>query len=386
MNRLVNSNAADVSEAVISKKCDPGIHVTCVEHGETRELLATLRPTSGETVEALFQRCMDFLQKNEASLIHHTVLGPVAAYREYREQLDEMFRATDCPVTWVEGGACGEAPISGLHLHAIAGVTVETIHVDDQPVGRCYEDDDARYLYLGDIHARDLSGDRLRQAAMMYKSMEEALRNAGMDIHNVVRTWLFLKQLLTWYGDFNKVRNELFTQRGVFDAIVPASTGIEAINSGGAEIVAGAFALRAKHQDARVEAVPSPLQCPAPGYGSAFSRAAEVRTPNVRRLYVSGTASIALDGESQYSDDPEAQITRTMDVVEAILTARGLGFSDTTRATAYVKHPDVAPLFMRYCEQNGLIDMPVVTTRCDVCREELLFELELDALGPVSCE
>ena len=386
MNRLTENQTANVSGATLSREHRPGTSVTRVERSGIQELHATLYPKSGESLQSLFERCGGLLEESGAAAVRHTVLGPADACREYRSELDRFIQRTSCPVIWAEGGLCSETPISGMHLMAVSGVTVETVRIDDRPVGRCFEDADARYLMLGDVRAPDLSADRATQAAMMFQNMEAALSEAGMTFHNVVRTWLFLNQLLSWYEDFNKVRNDIFTKWGVFDALVPASTGIEAVSGSGAEITGAAFALEAKHDGVLVEAVPSPLQCPAPSYGSAFSRAAQVVTPDLQRMFISGTASIALGGESAYIGDPEAQIALTMQVVEAILKSRGMTLFDTTRATAYMKHPDVAPVFRRYCEQNGLNEMPAVITRCDVCRDELLFEIELDAIAPVQSE
>ena len=54
-------------------------------------------------------------------------------------------------------------------------------------------------------------------------------------------------------------------------------------------------------------------------YKKSFSRAVQVRGGHLRRLFISGTASIDKDGNSVYLQDTSAQINRTMEVVEAIL-------------------------------------------------------------------
>ena len=66
-------------------------------------------------------------------------------------------------------------------------------------------------------------------------------------------------------------------------------------------------------------AVPSPLQCPALDYGSSFSRAVELVAGDHRRLFVSGTASISPEGHTLHVGDVDAQVARTMEVVEAML-------------------------------------------------------------------
>ena len=127
----------------------------------------------------------------------------------------------------------------------------------------------------------------------------------------------------------------------------------------------------------------SPLQCPAPAYGSCFSRAVEIVTPGWRRIFISGTASIAPKGESVCAGDMDGQIDLTMQVVRAILVSREMDYADVTRATAYLRNPADAPIFNRWCHKLGLVNWPLVTTQAVVCRDELLFEIELDAMAPV---
>ena len=131
--------------------------------------------------------------------------------------------------------------------------------------------------------------------------MEAALRLAGMDFSHVVRTWLFLDEILAWYRELNQARDAFFTSRGVYDGLVPASTGIGARNPAGTAVVAELLAVQPKSSRVRIRSVPSPLQCPALQYHSSFSRAVEVAQPDHRRLFISGTASIGPDGRSAHA-------------------------------------------------------------------------------------
>ena len=68
-----------------------------------------------------------------------------------------------------------------------------------------------------------------------------------------------------------------------------------------------------------------------------------------------------------------------MQVVAAILESRGLDWHDTSRAIAYVRAAATAKRFQEYLVANGLTDLPVVTTQNIICRDDLLFEIEVDA-------
>ena len=70
-----------------------------------------------------------------------------------------------------------------------------------------------------------------------------------------------------------------------------------------------------------------------------------------------------------------------MDVVAAILRSRGFTFSDLARATAYFRHPADAGVFAEWLAGKRLSKLPVVSAQCDVCRNDLLFELEAEAVA-----
>jgi enamine deaminase RidA (YjgF/YER057c/UK114 family) len=161
---------------------------------------------------------------------------------------------------------------------------------------------------------------------------------------------------------------------------MPASTGIGAGNCAGVAVVAEALAIKAKEQNIHIYEVPSPLQCPASDYKSSFSRAVEVVLPDHRRLYVSGTASIEPGGRTAHVGDVEKQIALTMDVVEAILASRQMGWSDVSRAIAYFKDIQDASLLDSYCSKKRLPLLPMAVAHGDICRDDLLFEIEVDAV------
>ena len=267
---------------------------------------------------------------------------------------------------------------SGVHLHTVQGTEPETIRVDGHIVGSFFEDDYARYCLLGNIHG-DPKTSREEQTRVMYELMEIALKPAGMDFSHIVRTWLYLDNILDWYTSFNKVRNQFFTERGCFGRFVPASTGVGGINPAGAAIIAEAIAILPKDPRVKIQPVLSPLQNSALDYGSSFSRAVEVSTPDHRRIYVSGSASIDPAGNTVHLDDVAGQTDLSMRVVAAILESRGMNWSNVNRALAYVKYAKDAPVFTRYCAENK-IDIPVVVSEQDVCRDDLLFEIEVDAV------
>ena len=55
-------------------------------------------------------------------------------------------------------------------------------------------------------------------------------------------------------------------------------------------------------------------------------------------------------------------------------------WTDTVRGIGYFKHMSDAPLLDAWCASHGLAGWPVIAAKNDICRDDLLFELELDAI------
>ncbi|MBI3948710.1 MAG: hypothetical protein HY321_22560 [Armatimonadetes bacterium] len=367
-------------EAAVSRESGPGLDVVTVTRQGLEELHLTLRPLPGEDSPGIFRRFAGVLRERGAEVVSQTILGAVAASREGIAALAGACGAVEWPVTWVEGSPCGGGGIAGIQAHAMRGVPVETLRLDGRVVGRLFADPWARHCLLGGLRPDDPAAPRPDQALRLFERMEAALSLAGMRVTDLARTWLFIDRLLSWYHEFNPVRTRFFTERGVFEGVVPASTGIEGRNPDGAAISAAAIAMLPFGKEAAVVEVESPLQCSARAYGSSFSRAVAVCLPDYQRLLVSGTASIEPGGRSAHTGDVDAQIDRTLRVVGAILESRGMSFADVSRAIAYFKRAADAPALERHCRAHAIPALPVALTHGDVCREDLLFEIELDAV------
>jgi enamine deaminase RidA (YjgF/YER057c/UK114 family) len=251
--------------------------------------------------------------------------------------------------------------------------------LDGQVVGSVETNCKARYCRLKELHSSDPSLPPSTQARQTFDMMEAALASVGMNFGHVVRTWLFADRILSWYGELNEVRSAFFRERGVFEGIVPASTGVGMPNRFGAALSADVLAVDPLGSDVKILAVPSPLQCPAVQYGSAFSRAVEVDAAGSRKLYISGTASIAPEGHTAHVGDVRSQIDLTMRVVEAILNLRDMTWKEVTRGVAYFKDLSNTPVFDQYMAARQMEFVPFTPVHADICRDDLLFEVELDA-------
>jgi len=177
------------------------------------------------------------------------------------------------------------------------------------------------------------------QTQLVLERMESLLDARGLSFRDVVRTWFFLDEILSWYDVFNRVRTGFFEQRQLLGRM-PASTAVGPLIEGGPTLLAGLLAVAPKAEFASVYPVPSPAQGSAFDYGSSFSRAMEISWPRGKRLYVSGTASIDAVGRTLYPGDLSRQVGETMRVVNELLGSRGLSFGDVTQGTCYISEDD----------------------------------------------
>ncbi len=302
---------------------------------------------------------------------------------EQLQQAGVGAKGTDTPQMWLCGGR-GELP-PVFQRFVVEGGEPRLITRNGCTVGLCYADAHAEYCLLTGILPPDLTVSREAQTTAVFEGIEDALKDADMTFDNVARTWLYMENILEWYDPFNRARDAFFRSRKVYDGLVPASTGIGSANIYGAAFTACAIAVKPKNASTYVIPVDSPLQCAALEYGSSFARAVEIGTPECRTLLVSGTASIEPGGATAFVGDVPRQIQLTMDVIEGILKSRGMDWSDTTRAVMYLKKAEYLAEWNDWLRKNNLKDLPVINIEADVCRDDLLVEVELDAVKRGGC-
>jgi len=365
--------------SIVNRETTPGMHTVSLKSSDVEELFITA-DLRGEDIAQAAQKAIDIVNSRNSTVVTQVVFAPMGEENASVGAMKEALGDCDWPLTWVDSGHRKGSDLGGMHIHAVRGVDVQRLTMEGRTVGTVFQDDSARFCCLGDLWSGDSSATRAEQAEQTFDMMESAMELAGMDFSNVVRTWLYLDELLQWYDPFNRIRDDFFRKRGVFDDLVPASTGISGANPAGAAMIATATGIQPLNGSVKASALPSPLQCPALEYGSSFSRAVEITQPHCNRITVSGTASIEPGGDTVHLDDAPKQIDLTMRVVEAILEQRGMTWADMTRGIAYFKDQRYHQDYVDYCRAGGLPDMPTIITENDVCRDDLLFEIELDAI------
>jgi enamine deaminase RidA (YjgF/YER057c/UK114 family) len=341
------------------------------------EISVTQCPLPGEGIMEFFTRLADTL--DGATIVNLLGFGSAVGCGAATEAIRRIFGKVEWPVTWVEGRAGEGALIAGIQVTALGAGDAHPIRIGERVVGTVFEHGSARHCLLGNLGPMQPLASRPDQTKQTLESLNHALESAGFSLSDTVRTWFFLEDILSWYEDFNRARSQMYAAVNFKTGSLPASTGVGAQNPAGTALVLGARAMTALDAAARAIEVASPLQCPAPAYGSSFSRAMEISTATARQLLISGTASIAPGGETRFPTDVSEQVNLTMDVIAALLDSCGFSFADLTRVVAYFKDATNFRLLEHWCKRRGLSALPAVSAQCDICREDLLFELEADA-------
>ena len=330
----------------------------------------------GANVRAIEESLHDVMMASESRPVSRFIF----AGEGYYQALGQMFRSEEgCLLRLKDDSGAGGGAAS-IQATAISGVSLFPLRQEGRNIGVVYEDEYARYCRLSGVIPLDLSVSREKQLRAVLEMLDWILITNEFQFTDTVRTWFYLDHLLDWYKEFNDIRTEFFQERGVFNKLVPASTGIGASNPWNAALTCEVLAIQPKSDAVDIEAVSSPLQDSALKYASSFSRAVEIRMPSHRSLLISGTASIDVDGKTQHEGDHIKQIERTLEVVSALLKSRGMAWKDVTRGIAYFVDMADRAIFDRICQDQGIIPCPIAFAHSDVCRDDLLFEIEVDAV------
>jgi enamine deaminase RidA (YjgF/YER057c/UK114 family) len=238
--------------------------------------------------------------------------------------------------------------------------------------------------------------DTAAQATAAFARMASILRREGMDFGDVLRQWNYIEGVLEGGGEerrgyqvFNDVRSIAYGPSR-FPAGYPAATGIGQAAGG----VILAFIALSAPPDVRIAPLTNPKQVDAHRYseevlvGSPLGEKAARASPKFERgklvasgaeqvVFVSGTAAI----QGERSVDPGDVAAQTRTSIENVALLRP--GARLVQLRVYVKRPEDVPVVRGICEE-AYGSVPSLYVRADVCREELLVEIEGMMVAPAT--
>lgn len=249
----------------------------------------------------------------------------------------------------------------------------------DGPRARVVHDGDETSFHAGDLRGR--GDDAYEQTVDMFRTADALLAEAGLSFRDVVRTWIYLRDIDRDYDALNRGRRDFFQAAGVERR--PASTGVQGSPSAAAhDLSMSLYAVRSA-QPLSITRMSTPTLNEAWTYGADFSRGLRLVDGNKVALHVSGTASLDERGESVHLGDFDAQVERMLLNLTSLLAEQGAGFGDVVSAVTYLKNPADAPRLHELLQRGGFLGFPFVVVEAPLCRPELLCETEVVALLPL---
>lgn len=365
-------------------------------HGVFMVAAASGRERPAAAAAGAYAAICDTLRAGSLAIVQERVFGSFSAEAAVRTARRDVLRSRgvrdDGPCVYLQGRPTDGEGFAGVIVRAADARTVRVLSEDGVPCGRSWQSDGVICTILQNV--RGLSGgpdaddEPAAQARRAIDRARRLLRSNGADYRDTVRTWFYLSDILRWYGDFNLARNAAYREFGLLTPAgepagpLPASTGICADSPGGAACSLDLFAVSgASGNGAAVEFLRNPRQAEAYRYGSAFSRCAAVRMGRETLIELSGTAAIDETGRSLYPGDVAAQTRCTLEKIAALLEPAGASLRDICAATVFLKRGRDADAARRVLVEFGLEAFPSIWVEADVCREELLFEIDAEAVA-----
>lgn len=373
-----------------------GFRLTWSGTGELFLVVSAQTPMAAATAAAGFYgQIAATLKTHSLAIVHERIFCSLSVEAAVLAERKRAFLPHGLPVvtpiTCIEGQPVWGEGLAGIIIQAVPVERTRTLVDNDLPCGRAWQSHGAEYLLLQNITGTGtVAGapvERSLQVCQMLDRADRILRQQGGSYRDVVRTWFYLSDILDWYGDFNRARSEKYEQFGIMPGGVhdrlhlPASTGICGDTGSGAAATMDLLAIIGEPASRpTVTQLTNRGQLDAFRYGAAFSRGALIRGKAGSILQLSGTAAIDEGGKSLFPGDIHSQINCTLDKIAALMSQVGSVLGDIAAATVFVKRPEYAAVFHEIAAERGLEGLPAVCVVADICREELLFEMDAEAV------
>jgi len=248
----------------------------------------------------------------------------------------------------------------------------------------------ADYLFGSLVLDDDDASDITNLAETAYLKLVETIREYGFP--HLLRMWNYFSAInaetydLERYQQFCHGRHEGLVKMAMSESMLPAASALGTHAPGFV-----VYFLAAKETGAQIE---NPKQVSAFHYpqqyaprSPSFSRAVYKQCSNRSCFYISGTASIT-GHETRHIGDIEKQLDETLSNIEVLINearkAKNLEMdriSDITMLKIYLRTPeDEALVRNRLAERFGH-QLQYVILHADICRQNLLIEIEGVYLG-----
>lgn len=263
------------------------------------------------------------------------------------------------------------------------------------------EDEEHRELVIGDLQGKNLDSGILQQSDEVFADLGRVLEKEKYPVHSIVRQWNYIERITAFegehqhYQDFNDSRSHFYAATEWPDGY-PAATGIGTQLGG---VLVDVNAIIPKKDYFKCVPLDNALQVAAHAYSQNVLLGTEDRvfnektTPKFERakavvgedrgiVYISGTAAIR--GEQSLTNvGILVQTGTTMENINYLISEENLAKAGVSIAEpchlemlrVYLKNPEDVTAVKVYME-HLFTEVPISYLLADVCRDELLIEIE----------
>jgi len=394
---------------MIRKESNEGIGYAIVEVNDVRHVFGSAVPRGGTN---LHEQARDALQTIEAVIEEEGTLGSIVRQAVFMKDINQIdtcrqimrdFYGEELPATiYIPQPPCeGKLlAIEALGVGRGRGEVDIQRHSERMVVTR---HDGMDWVHLANVYPETDTTSVYDRACNVFELTAKGLEARGFRYDQVIRTWLYLGDITgpegetQRYKELNRARSDFYqkisfgaahTPPGCSRPIYPASTGI---GTEGKDVVMSCIAMATGRNDVTLLPLENPQQTSAfdysRQYGSRspkFARAMAIIAGDCVTIFISGTASIT-ESETRYVGDVEGQTRQTLDNIQALISEEnfrqhgvsGLGatLDDLALARVYVKRQEDYAKTKAVC-QARLGELPTIYAVADICRPDLLVEIE----------
>ena len=320
---------------------------------------------------------------------------------EYHSLLDSLKNAVheslgrQIPITLIPQYLLPQGGLS-LDIYVLDGASSARFDVRD---GVCYgviEGEQEKMLFVEGVPASNFAVSVAEQSHEVFTKLDSILSEYGYGVDDIVRQWNYIGNIVACregkqnYQEFNDARSRYYAN-GAWSKGYPAATGIGSMDG----IVVGCIAFK-RDDGVGVYPIDNPLQVAAHIYSKRvliddavdavkstpkFERAKLIETERGAICFVSGTAAIRGE-ESVDASSAKMQTVRTIENIEYLVSKENLERFGSKPydlkclyLQVYIKHEEDYADVRKVVEEH-YPQVAVVYSLADVCRSELLVEIE----------
>ena len=221
-------------------------------------------------------------------------------------------------------------------------------------------------------------GDAFSQTAKLFRTLAASLPDGCSVADNVLRTWIYCRDIDNHYSGVVRARREYFDTIGLTAGTrYIASTGIGGDSPRAAQLVMMDSLLFFGDAATQLRYLRAPeFLSPTHLYGVTFERGTRLISHDTSYCFLSGTASIDKNGEIVHPGDVVRQTGRALDNIGALLDEGSASFEDLKLAVVYLRDPADRGIVERVVRRRLGGATPYLIVRAPVCRPGWLVEIE----------